>query len=95
MVCAYGMAEATLAVSFHPWGTPLKVDTVLAVELEHEQRAVPAGRIGRRASVTFPVLGPPLRGIEVAVGRRGRQAAGRTERSGVLHLRGECVTDDT
>ena len=47
MVCAYGMAEATLAVSFHPWGTPLKVDTVLAKELEHDQRAVPADEARR------------------------------------------------
>jgi fatty-acyl-CoA synthase len=85
------MAEATLAVSFHQWGTPLKVDTVLAVELEHEQRAVPAGESDAEVR-EFPVLGPPLRGIEVAsVGEGGKQLPDRAV--GVLHLRGECVTD--
>jgi len=91
VVCAYGMAEATLAVSFHEWGTPLKVDTVLATELEHEQRAVPAE--GSSAPVRlFPVLGPPLDTVEVAV--LGPDGAQRSEREvGVLHLRGESVTD--
>ena len=41
VVPAYGMAEATLAISFHPWGTPLKIDTVDAVALEEQHRAVP------------------------------------------------------
>jgi len=123
VVCAYGMAEATLAVSFHPWGTPLKVDTVLADELEHQRRAVPAGEpaaVGGAGPVehvgedenagpadavaadpvagsgpatrSFPVLGPPLRGIEVAV--VGPDGAHLPERQvGVLHLRGESVTD--
>ncbi len=49
VVCAYGMAEATLAVSFHPWGTPLKVDTVPAVDLEERQRR----GAGRRVSDSF------------------------------------------
>lgn len=35
MVPAYGMAEASLGVSFHPWGTPLKVDSVAADALEN------------------------------------------------------------
>ena len=86
VVCAYGMAEASLAVSFHPWGTPLRVDTVEADALESDRRAVPAVR-GR----SFPVLGPPLAGIEVCV----RDADGATlgdREVGVLHLRGDCVT---
>ena len=104
MVCAYGMAEATLAVSFHRWGTPLKVDTVLAKELEHDQRAVPvdgAPSTGGSTAVaarealdtrTFPILGRPLGGIEVAVvGEGGRRLAEREV--GVLHLRGQAVTD--
>ncbi|MET0864724.1 MAG: fatty acyl-AMP ligase [Nakamurella sp.] len=91
VVCAYGMAEATLAVSFHPWGTPLKVDTVLATELEHEQRAVPAAD-SSAPTRSFPVLGPPLDTIEVAVlGEAGVHLAER--QVGVLHLRGESVTD--
>jgi len=98
VVCAYGMAEATLAVSFHPWGTPLKVDVVLANELEHNKRAVRSGpNVADTADPatalrSFPVLGPPLQGIEVAV--VGEDGAHRGDREvGVLHLRGEAVTD--
>jgi fatty-acyl-CoA synthase len=87
VVCAYGMAEASLAVSFHPWGTPLKVDTVDAGALETDRRAVPAAT-GR----SFPVLGPPLAGIEVAVRDRSGTTLGNRQ-VGVLHLRGECVTE--
>ena len=100
MVCAYGMAEATLGVSFHPWGTPLKVDTVRAAELEEQRRAVPVaapgagnGSLEAVATRTFPVLGPPLQGIEVvAMGLEGRPLGDR--QVGTLHLRGDSVTDN-
>ena len=93
VVCAYGMAEATLGVSLHPWGTPLQVDTIAADALENERRAepVPEGSAtsGARA---FPVLGPPLPGIEcVAVGEDGRQLGDREV--GLLHIRGTSVTE--
>ena len=98
VVCAYGMAEATLAVSFHQWGTPLKVDTVLTDDLENAALAVPVDPAADPAALPdgstrrFPVLGPPLRGIEVeAVGADGTHLPERSV--GVLHLRGVCVTD--
>lgn len=118
VVPAYGMAEATLAISFHPWGTPLKVDTVDALALEKQHRAVPvdgsasseAGTTGTTGTTdttdiaaaggadvvaetrTFPVLGPPLNGIDVMVlGPDGEKCTDREV--GVLHLRGESVTD--
>jgi fatty-acyl-CoA synthase len=96
MVCAYGMAEATLGVSFHPWGTPLKVDTVDAADLEERRRAVPhdpaEGNGSAAATRTFPVLGPPLQGIEVtAMGPDGAPLGDR--QVGTLHLRGESITD--
>jgi len=106
VVPAYGMAEATLAISFHPWGTPLEVDTVDALALEEQHRAVPingsapsenSAAGGPRAdgtgeTRTFPVLGPPLTGFEVMVlGPDGEKCAEREV--GVLHLRGESVTD--
>jgi len=89
MVPAYGMAEATLGVSFHPWGTPLQIDRIDADALENDRRAVPVGSGGSRA---FPVLGPPVPGIEVVV--RSADGADLAEREvGVLHLRGEAVTE--
>ncbi len=39
---SYGMAEATLALSFAPKGTGARTDTVDSFQLEHERRAVPA-----------------------------------------------------
>ncbi|GAA1996685.1 fatty acyl-AMP ligase [Nakamurella flavida] len=96
VVCAYGMAEATLGVSFHPWGTPLAVDTVLAADLEERRVAVPveAGdRSEDAATRAFPLLGPPLRGIEVAVLGEGGRVLGDRE-VGTLHLRGESVTEE-
>lgn len=106
VVPAYGMAEATLGVSFHPWGTPLAVDTVDAAALESQGRAVPVtGAVIPDATDgapdathptpairTLPLLGPPLPGIEVQV----RDSAGRVlgEREvGTLMLRGEAVTE--
>ncbi|GGL87641.1 fatty acyl-AMP ligase [Nakamurella endophytica] len=93
VVCAYGMAEATLGVSFHPWGTPLQVDVLDAVALETDRRARPADPGAPAGSVrTFPVLGPPLAGIEVQV--RDPQGAALAEGGvGVLHLRGDSVTE--
>ena len=109
VVPAYGMAEATLAISFHPWGTPLKVDTVDALALEQQDRAVPVdgsapseaetspaetspGETSPGETRTFPVLGPPLNGIDVMVlGPDGEKCADREV--GVLHLRGDSVTD--
>jgi fatty-acyl-CoA synthase len=98
VVCAYGMAEATLGVSFHRWGTPLEVDIVDTAALEEGRRAVPvdaeaeaeaeaetpaAGAVRR-----LPLLGPPLEGIEVAVfaepdrSDRADRAADRTPAGG-------------
>ena len=90
MVCAYGMAEATLGVSFHEWGTPMEVERLDAVELEEHKRAVIAADDANPVR-TFPVLGPPLAGIEVTVKNElGHDLPAR--KVGVLHLRGECVT---
>jgi fatty-acyl-CoA synthase len=107
IVPAYGMAEATLAISFHPWGTPLAVDTVDAVALEEQRRAVPVGDDGAGSGGgdggdgdlaigpdvrQFPLLGPPLDGIEVAV--RGEDGTPCGDREvGVLQLRGEAITE--
>ena len=92
VVCAYGMAEATLGVSLHPWGTPLEVDTIAAGALENERRAEPVSADTGSGARSFPVLGPPLPGIEcVAVDENGRHLGDREV--GVLHIRGSSVTE--
>lgn len=90
MVCAYGMAEATLAVSFHPWGTPLRVDTVDADSLESNMIAAPAAGSGPGVR-QFPLLGPPLPGMQVRVVDAAGESRGDRE-VGVLQLRGPAVT---
>ncbi|HEX5115923.1 MAG TPA: fatty acyl-AMP ligase [Pseudonocardiaceae bacterium] len=88
VLAAYGMAEATLAVSFAPLFTGLTVDTVDADELESDNRAVPAAGDGTRV---FSLLGPPLPGLEVtAVDEHGTPLPDR--RVGELRVRGEAVT---
>ena len=93
VVCAYGMAETALGVSFAPVDTGLQVDEIDAVALEEHRRALPAASDPAATGPTrrFPLLGPPLPGLEVRV--VGDDGAVRGEREvGVLHLRGESVT---
>ena len=88
VVCAYGMAETALGVSFAPIDTGLQVDEIDAVALEEHRRAVPAGDGPVRR---FPLLGPPLPGIEVRVVGDDGAVLGERE-VGVLQLRGDSVT---
>ena len=88
VVCAYGMAETALGVSFAPIDTGLQVDEIDAVELEEHRRAVPAGDGPARR---FPLLGPPLPGIELRVVGDDGAVLGERE-VGVLQLRGDSVT---
>ena len=89
VLCAYGMAETALGVSFAPAFTGLRVDEIDADGLENGRRATPS--TPERPARAFPELGPPLPGIEVRVvdgtgtvlGPRG---------VGALQLRGESVT---
>ena len=85
---AYGMAEATVAVSFSPCGTGMVVDEVDADMLAVLHRAVPAerGNIRRLASV-----GRLLDGLEARiVDEHG--AVLPTRGVGVIEVRGEPVT---
>jgi fatty-acyl-CoA synthase len=93
MVCAYGMAEATLGVSFAPHGVGMQVDSVDAGALETQRRAVATEFSGSQASQVreFPRLGPPLPGLQVRViGDEGRQVGERVV--GQLQVRGSSVT---
>ncbi len=87
VLCAYGMAETTLGVAFAPAFTGLAVDVVDADELEAGRRAVPVASGGR----TFPLLGPPLPGLEVQVVDEAGAVRGERE-VGQLRVRGEAVT---
>ncbi|MGH3896970.1 MAG: fatty acyl-AMP ligase [Pseudonocardiaceae bacterium] len=90
MVCAYGMAESTVGVSFAPHGIGMQVDTVDADALEAHRVAVPAGPSDRHVRA-FPRLGPPLPGLEVdVVAEDGRPLVEREV--GRIRLRGESVT---
>jgi fatty-acyl-CoA synthase len=90
MVCAYGMAEATLGVSFAPHGIGMQVDSVDADALETRRRAVVTD-LSRPSHVReFARLGPPLPGLEVRVVDGGHQVGERAV--GQLQVRGTSVT---
>ena len=92
VVAAYGMAETSLAVSFAPLDTGLQVDTIDADQLEAHRRAVPAPADLKGAAVRrFPLLGPPLPGLQARVVDDDGRVLGDRE-VGVLQLRGEAVT---
>jgi len=91
MVCAYGMAEATLGVAFAPHGIGMQVDSVDADALETQRRAVVTDLSGASHVREFPRLGPPLPGMQVRVVDGGGQQVG--ERAvGQLQVRGTSVT---
>jgi fatty-acyl-CoA synthase len=90
MVCAYGMAETTLGVSFAPWGVGMQVDTVDADALETRRRAVVADPSEPQVRA-FPRLGPPLPGMQVQVVAEDGRRLGERE-VGRIQLRGESVT---
>ncbi len=92
---AYGLAEATLAVSFAPLFTGLTVDTVAADPLEADNRAVPVAeddpRYGTDQVRQFAMLGYPLSGLEVRI--VGEDGTVRGDREvGEIHLRGDAVS---
>lgn len=91
VTCAFGMAEATLAVSFAPLGRGLEVDVIDADALERDGRAEPVPADQPR-SRQFALLGRPLPGIEVRVAAQGRAAADREV--GELLVRGSSVTTE-
>lgn len=92
---AYGMAEATLAVSFAPLFTGLTLDVVEADALEADNRAVPVPegdpRRGTDSVRSFALLGRPLDGLEAEIVDDAGASLGDRE-VGEIRLRGEAVT---
>ncbi|MDI2031899.1 fatty acyl-AMP ligase [Saccharopolyspora sp. TS4A08] len=90
MVCAFGMAEATLAVSFAPLRRGVETDSVDAEALEKRRVAEPVDP-GAPQARRFALLGRPLPGLEVdVVDDEGRVLGDR--QVGQLRIRGEAVT---
>ena len=87
--CVYGMAEATLAISFPEPGTGMTVDHIDPDVLEHDRHAVPATN-GR--SRRLPFLGTTLRGLELRVCDPESGAVRADREVGELELRGTSVT---
>lgn len=92
---AYGMAEATLAVSFAPLFTGLTLDVVEADALEADNRAVPVPEDDPRRGTddvrSFALLGRPLDGLEAEIVNDAGARVGDRE-VGEIRLRGEAVT---
>ncbi len=89
--CVYGMAEATLAISFPTPGSGMSVDTVDRRVLETDRYAAPvaADRDGARR---LPRLGTVLNGLELQV-VDPETGARRTDREvGEIELRGNSIT---
>ena len=89
-VPSYGMAEATLAVSFAPLGAGARTDAVDLDRLERDGRAVPPGPSARARE--FVLCGPPLPGQEVEMGDEGG-AALPERRVGRIRVRGPNLMD--
>jgi fatty-acyl-CoA synthase len=91
MFCVFGMAEATLAVTFPEPGSGMTTDTVDRRALEHEGSAAPVASTDERGR-RLARLGRPLPGLEVRI----VDAASGTVRSerevGELEVRGTSVT---
>ena len=93
--CAFGMAEATLAVTFPRPLSGMAVDTVDRSLLEHEGIAVPVGPtrpgpgvVGRRLAR----LGRPVPGIEIRIVEPVSGATLGERRAGELEIRGSSLT---
>jgi fatty-acyl-CoA synthase len=91
MFCGYGMAEATLGVTFPPPGSGLRVDHVDARVLETERYAAPAARESERTR-SLVLLGRPLPGFELRISDP-ETGTPRSEREvGEVEIRGTSVT---
>jgi fatty-acyl-CoA synthase len=65
-VASYGMAEATLALSFAPLGRGIETERLDVDRLEREQVAHTAGN-GASRTREFALCGPPLPGFDLSV----------------------------
>jgi fatty-acyl-CoA synthase len=88
---AFGMAEATLAVTFPPRGRGLVVDSVDRRVLESDQYAAPVA-IDHASARHLAKLGQPLPGLQVRICDRTRGNSMREREVGEIEIRGTSVT---
>jgi fatty-acyl-CoA synthase len=88
---AYGMAEGTLAISFPPPFTGLRLDYIDASALEADQRAVPVAPADSPSVRSFALLGKPLPGFEARIVDPSGEVRGERE-VGEINIRGAAVT---
>lgn len=86
-VAAYGMAEATLAISFSEIGEGMQFDAVDQTAIELESYAAIRTDVAARR---LAKLGKPLPGIEMIVGDAS-DAGAKTRTVGELKIRGDAV----
>ena len=89
--CVFGMAEATLAVTFPEPGTGMATDTVDALALEHEGWAAPVAS-GEERGRRLARLGRPLAGLEIRVVETSNGTVRSEREVGELEIRGSSVT---
>lgn len=87
-VAAYGMAEATLAISFSETGAGMQFDAVDQASIELKSHAAPRTGDGARHLAR---LGKPLPGIEIMVGDAPAGSA-QARTVGELKIRGDAVS---
>jgi fatty-acyl-CoA synthase len=85
----YGLAEATLAVTFPRPGRRYRLDHVSRSGIEEESKAVPA-EPGEEGTRTLVSLGTPLEGVEISVVKEDGTEAGERE-VGEVCVRGASV----
>jgi fatty-acyl-CoA synthase len=91
--CVFGMAEATLAVSFPKPGAGMQVDTIDQRVLETDRYAAPVDSDGTDGNVRrLPRLGRPLRGFSMRVCDPSTGQAMQDREVGEVELRGSSIT---
>lgn len=88
---AFGMAEATLAVTFPEPGTGLRVDTIDARVLETDRYAAAVDR-SQRGARRLALLGRPVPGLEVRVCEPSTGGSMSEREVGEIEIRGASVT---
>jgi fatty-acyl-CoA synthase len=88
---AFGMAEATLGVTFPEPGTGLRVDVVDRIALEHNSYAAPVS-IASSSARELARLGRPLHNLQIRIVEPLSGTTMREREIGELEIRGDSVT---